>query len=108
MSRKNNIFSEKTIKCLVYIVLFFNIVDIVVTIRFIKHGNYNENNPFMKLFLDMDGVMPFIFIKSFLICAGCYFLYKYREKIMAQLGIYMCFCFYWALICQFYYFLYLK
>ena len=88
--------------------MLFNIIDIFVSIRVIKYGVLKENNPFMRLFMNMDGVMPFIFIKSFLICAGCYFLFKYRGKIMAQIGAYLCFCFYWALICQFYYFILLK
>jgi len=101
-------FKGTVTKILVFFTMIFNVIDIFVTVYFIKYGKHDENNPFMKLFLDMDGVMPFLFAKSFLICAGCYFLFKYRDKIMAQVGAYMCFCFYWALICQFYYFLYLK
>ena len=85
--------------------MIFNVIDIFITVKFVKYGKHDENNPFMKLFLDMDGVMPFIFAKCFLICAGCYFLYKYRDKLISQIGAYMCFCFYWALICQFYYFM---
>jgi len=97
--------SEKITKTLVWSTMVFNIIDIFVTVRFIKFGKHDESNPFMRLFLDMDGVMPFIFAKCFLICAGCYFLYKYRDKLISQIGAYMCFCFYWALICQFYYFM---
>jgi len=97
--------SEKITKTLVWSTMVFNIVDIFITVRFIKFGKHDESNPFMRLFLDMDGVMPFIFAKCFLICAGCYFLYKYRDKLISQIGAYMCFCFYWALICQFYYFM---
>ena len=98
--------SEKITKFLVWMTMIFNVIDIFITVRFIKYGKHDESNPFMKLFLDMDGVMPFIFIKSFLICAGCYFLYRYRGKLMAQIGAYLCFSFYWALICHFYYFLF--
>ena len=102
------IFPNWLTKMLVYGTLAFNLIDIFVSVRFIKFGVHKENNPFMKFFLDMDGIMPFIATKTFLICAGCYFLFKYRDKLMAQLGAYLCFSFYWALICQFYYFLYLK
>jgi len=102
------IFGDRTIKFFVYMLALFNFVDIIVSVRVIKYGTLKEDNPFMKLFLDMDGVMPFLFVKTFLICSGCYFLYKYRDKLMAQIGAYMCFCFYWALIVHFYYFLWIK
>lgn len=101
-------FKDVITKILVFFTMIFNVIDIFMTIKIIKFGKMDENNPFMKFFLDMDGVMPFIFAKTFLICAGCYFLYKYREKLMAQIGAYLCFCFYWALICQFYFFVFVK
>ena len=101
-------FKDVVTKVLVFFTMMFNVIDIFVTIKIIKFGKMDENNPFMKFFLDMDGEMPFIFAKTFLICAGCYFLYKYREKLMAQIGAYLCFCFYWALICQFYFFVFVK
>ena len=100
--------SDNIVKICIYFIMLFNIVDIAVSVRVIKYGNFKENNPFMKLFLEMDGIMPFVFVKTFLICAGCYFLYKYRDRIIAQIGAYICFCFYWALIVQFYYFLWCK
>jgi len=103
-----NVFSKKIVDFLLFSVLIFNVIDIFVTVRFIKHGKHDENNPFMKLFLDMDGVMPFITLKSSLICLGLYLLYKKKDKILAQIGAYFCFCFYWALICQFYFFLWVK
>jgi len=102
------IFKSSYVKFFILSTMIFNIIDIFVTVRFIRYGNYNENNPFMKFFLNMEGIMPFVFAKSFLICAGCYFLFKYRDKLMAQIGSYLCFCFYWALIVQFYYFLIIK
>jgi hypothetical protein len=102
------LFSKKTMDYLVSGILLFNMIDIVVSIRTIKYGQHIENNPFMKFFMDMDGYMPFVFAKTFLICAGCYFLYKYKTHIIAQVGAYMCFSFYWALIISFYYFLWCK
>ena len=102
------IFSNKLFRFFIFATMFFNVVDIVVTIKFIKYGQWGENNPFMKMFLDMGGVMPFILVKSLLICGGLYVIYKKRDKVIAQLGAYLCFCFYWALIIHFYYFLWCK
>jgi len=102
------IFGDKLFKFFIFATMFFNVVDIAVTLRVIKYGTLHENNPFMKMFLNMDGIMPFIFVKTLLICGGTYLIYKKRDKIIAQLGAYLCFCFYWALILQFYYFLWCK
>ena len=102
------VFNEKIFRFFIFSTVIFNIIDIFITVRFIKYGKYDENNPFINLFLSMDGIMPFILIKTLLICGGLYFIYKKRDKIMAQIGAYLCFCFYWALIVQFYYFLWFK
>jgi len=102
------IFNEKIFRFFIFSTMLFNVIDIAVTVRVIKYGNLDENNPFMKLFLNMDSIMPFIFIKTLLICGGLYLIYRKRDKIMAQIGAYLCFCFYWALIVQFYYFLWCK
>ena len=99
------IIKGKMFKILTICLLIFNVIDIVVSIRFIKYGQHLENNPFMQMFLNMNSVMPFIVVKTFLICGGLYLLYKRKDKILAQLGIYLCFCIYWALIIHFYYFL---
>jgi len=96
---------KKTFRILVSALLLFNLVDIVVSVRFIKYGQYTENNPFMKVFLEMNSVMPFIVVKTFLICGGLLLLYNRKGKILSQLGIYLCFSIYWALIVHFYYFL---
>ena len=101
-------FSRKTTVKLVYGTLLFNLIDIVVSVRAIKYGAYKENNPLMKIFMDMEGVMPFILSKTILVCAGCYFLFKYKDYLIAQIGAYVCFSFYWALIVHFYYFLWCK
>ena len=97
------LFSKKIIKAFIYGILFFNLVDIFVSIGVIKNGLYKENNPFMNIFMKMDGIMPFILVKSILICSGCYFIYRYKDVLMAQIGAYLCFSFYWALIVHFYY-----
>jgi len=102
------IFNEKVFRFFIFSTMVFNVIDIAVTVKFIKYGKYGENNPFMKVFLSMDGIMPFILIKTLLICGGLYFIYKKRDKILAQIGAYLCFCFYWALIAHFYYFLWCK
>ena len=99
------IIQKKIFKILITCLLIFNIIDIVVSVKFIKYGQHLENNPFMQTFLNMNSVMPFILVKTFLICGGLYLLYKRKDKILAQLGIYLCFCVYWALIIHFYYFL---
>ncbi len=85
----------------------FNIIDIFVSIRIIKFGLYEENNPIMKYLLDI-GIMPFIIFKISLISIGIYILWSYRNKLLAQIGAYISFSFYWALICMFYYFLVIK
>ena len=102
------VFGDRLFKFFIFATMLFNLIEIVVTVRFIKYGKMDENNPFMKMFLTMDGVMPFIFAKTLLICGGLYFIYRKRDKIMSQIGAYLCFCFYWALIVQFYYFLWCK
>ena len=102
------IFNEKVFRFFIVATMLFNVIDIVVTVNVIKYGKFDESNPFMKMFLNMDGVMPFILMKTLLICGGLYLIYKKRDKIIAQLGAYLCFCFYWALIVQFYYFLWCK
>jgi hypothetical protein len=102
------VFNERIFRFFIFSTMMFNIIDIFVTVRFIKYGKYDENNPFINLFLSMDGIMPFVLAKTLLICCGLYFIYKKRDKIMAQIGAYLCFCFYWALIVQFYYFLWFK
>ena len=101
------ILKKKTLDFLVSFILLFNIIDIVVSVRFVKYGPYLESNPFMKSFLSMNSIMPFIFIKTFLICGGLYILYKRRNKPIARLGVYLCFSIYWALIVHFYYFLWI-
>ena len=102
------IFNEKVFRFFILSTMVFNVIDIIVTVKVIKYGTFDENNPFMKMFLTMDGIMPFILAKTLLICGGLYFIYKKRDKVMAQIGAYLCFCFYWALIVQFYYFLWCK
>jgi len=102
------IFNDSILKVLIGFTLIFNVIDICVTVKFIKYGGYKENNPFMNYFLKMEGIMPFVLIKTLLICAGIYLLYKRRDYLIARLGIYLCFCFYWALIAHFYYFLWCK
>ena len=99
------ILKKRTIDLLTSFILFFNVIDIVVSIRFIKYGPYVESNPFMKSFLSMNSLMPFVFVKTFLICGGLYILYTRKNKAIARLGLYMCFSIYWALIIHFYYFL---
>ena len=100
--------NEKISSILVYFTLFFNVIDIFVTIFFIKYGKYQENNPIMNYFLKMDGTMPFILTKTILVGGGAYLLLKYKSKLAAQIGSYVCFCFYWALVVQFFFFLTLK
>jgi len=101
------IFSEKITKFFLYGTMFFNIIDAFVTVRVVKYGHLEENNPIMKYMLDI-GVLPFVAFKTTLVAMGVYILWKYRNKLIAQIGAYFCFSFYWTLICLFYHFLYLK
>jgi len=100
-------FSKRIFKFLLNCTLIFNVIDIIVTIRYIRFGAFEENNPLMKYMLDI-GIIPFILLKTMLVAMCCFFLYRYKEKIISQIGIYICFCFYWALIVSFYYFIALK
>jgi len=99
--------SERMTKLFLYFTMFFNIIDACVTVKVVKFGHLEENNPIMKYMLDI-GVLPFVAFKTSLVVVGIYFLWKYRNKLMAQIGSYFCFVFYWTLICQFYYFLWIK
>jgi hypothetical protein len=102
------IFKEKIFKALVLFILLFNIIDIAISTKYIKYGSLSEDNPLMETLLNMNSLLPFILLKSFLICGGLYILYKRKDKLLAQLGIYLCFCLYWGLIVHFYYFLLIK
>ena len=88
------LFKKRIFDFFIFSTLFFNIIDIIVTVKFIKFGGHDEANPFMKIFLSMDSVMPFIFFKTLLVCVGLYVLHKKRHKIIAQIGAYFCFCIY--------------
>ena len=98
------LFSANMMKFLLSLTAIFNIIDIIVSIKIIKFGSYEENNPIMKYLLDI-GIMPFIIFKISLISFGIYVLWTYKDKLLAQIGAYISFSFYWALICMFYYFL---
>jgi len=101
-------FNEKQIKLFLWATIIFNLIDTVVSIYVIKFGNLKESNPIMDFFLKFDSIMPFVFAKMFLICSGSYIIWKRRDMLIAQLGAYFVFGFYWALIVQFYFFLVLK
>ncbi len=97
--------SKKWTKKLLIFTLIFNVIDIVISIRHIRYGLLKESNPFMETLLSMNSLVPFILGKSLLICFGCYILLKYSEYLIAQLGAYLAFCCYFALVLHFYYFL---
>jgi hypothetical protein len=110
-------FNEKQIKLFLWATIVFNLIDTVVSIYVIKFGHLKESNPIMDFFLKFDSIMPFVFAKMFLICSGSYIIWKCsgsyiiwkrRDMLIAQLGAYFVFGFYWALIVQFYFFLVLK
>ncbi len=88
-------------------ILLFNLVDIVLTLLYIKFGNVTEDNPLMQIALDY-GVFEFIMIKSALVCFGCYFLNKFRHLVIATLGIYFCFIAYFTTILSFFLFICLE
>lgn len=81
-------------------ILLFNLVDIVLTLIYIKFGDVAEYNPIMRVVLDY-GVFEFVMIKSALVCFGCYFLNKFRNLFIATLGIYFCFIAYFTTVLSF-------
>jgi len=99
------LFKEKSTKLFISFILVFNIIDILVSTRYIRYGHLSEENPLMRVLLSMNSLMPFIVLKSFLVCGGLYILYQKRRTVLSQIGLYFCFCFYWGLVIHFYYFL---
>jgi len=88
-------------------ILLFNLVDIVLTLLYIKFGKVTEDNPLMQVALDY-GVFEFIIIKTTLVCFGCYFLNKFRHLFIATLGIYLCFIGYFTTVFAFFLFICLE
>lgn len=85
---------------LIAYIVTFNIIDIYATLWFINNKLAIEVNPLMCAALEM-GVAFFIFIKLFLVTAGCYILNKNKDKKIARYSILVAFMVYFILMLYF-------
>ena len=85
---------------LLVLILIFNLVDISVTSTIVSLGLAYEVNPFMEVTLGW-GIVYFVLIKLFIMCGGCYLLWKRKETFFAKAGIIICFLVYFVLMLHF-------
>jgi hypothetical protein len=85
----------------IFLILLMNLIDVFLTIRYIKYGRLLEANPVMGKFLEF-GVLPFIIAKSTLVFGGCYLLWKYRDRWLVRYGIYISLVSYFTVLTIFY------
>ena len=95
------------IKGLILSILVFNTFDAFLTTKYIiELLILEENNPLMLYLIRLDlGVLPFVLPKTFIVCAGCYLLWKRVENPLAQVGAYFCFIAYFTIVIHFYFFI---
>ena len=94
--------SNKLLKILLASTIFFNVIDLIVSSCIIYYGMVEETNPVMEMYLSL-GIIPFIIAKVVLVGGGCVILWKHREKLLAQAGIYIVFLYYLSLMGYFIY-----
>jgi len=65
--------------------LVLNLVDLVATLFFVEGGYAVEANPLMARLLEL-GAAPFALGKLLLVTAGVLVLWRYRARLLSQVG----------------------
>ena len=71
-------FSNRTLIKMLVLLAVLNTVDAFSTLYFVSNGYAKELNPLMAMCLEM-GVLPFLFVKLFLVSLGIGFLWHAKE-----------------------------
>ena len=87
---------------LIAYIISFNLIDIYATLWFINNNLAVEANPIMHEALE-NGQSFFIFIKLFLVIAGCYILRKNIDKKIAKASVWLAFFLYLSLMLYFWF-----
>jgi len=85
---------------LIAYIIFFNLIDVYTTLWFINNDLAVEANPIMHEALE-NGQSFFIFIKLFLVIAGCYILGRNKDRKIARCSILLAFVVYLLLMLYF-------
>jgi hypothetical protein len=79
------------------LLLLFNLLDTLLTLKYIKYGPLDEANPLMAMLLDGDGGV-FGFIKIFVTTIFTIFLWINRDKKLSRVCLYILSFFYSAIM----------
>ena len=87
---------------LIAYIISFNLIDIYATLWLINNNLAVEANPIMYEALE-NGQAFFIFVKLFLVLAGCYILRKNIDKYIAKVSVWLAFFIYLSLMLYFWF-----
>ena len=77
--------------------ILFNVLDTILTVKYIKYGPLDEGNPIMALLLEGDGCL-FAFLKIFVTTILTLSLWLNRKHKIARFFLYLLSVFYLALL----------
>tara|TARA_B100000686_G_C16769104_1_gene963832 strand:+ start:1439 stop:1735 length:297 start_codon:yes stop_codon:yes gene_type:complete len=80
--------SDTQVKILIFLVIFLNLSDMLVTLWVLESGIGTEANPIMKYFLDL-GVHYFVLVKIMAVSVACFIFWLNRKLKFAIIGLYV-------------------
>ena len=77
--------------------IIFNVLDTILTVKYIKYGPLDEANPIMAFLLQGDGCL-FTFLKIFVTTILVFLLWFNRKHKIVRICLYVLSAFYLALV----------
>ena len=78
-------------------ILVLNILDAVFTMVWIETGVATEANPLLRTLVN-EYPLGFVLVKTALVSAGCYLLWKFRSRATSIVGVFIAFLVYYFLL----------
>ena len=77
--------------------VFMNLADALLTLRFIELQTAVEANPIMAYLLSVHPAL-FFFVKTLVVSTGAFFFYINRERLLARISLLLCVIIYFCVI----------
>ena len=80
-------------KLVLFSIFVFSLIDCLATLWWLRLGITREMNPLMYQALSIHPIY-FVLVKIFLVGAGLYLLYRYKQHMITRIGVLIAFCSY--------------
>jgi hypothetical protein len=93
--------AARLVEVFIVATLVLNVIDATGTVLVLEKGLALEANPILQAAYEWGGIVALVAVKSILVASGSFILWRYRGRLAARLGAYVCFVTYWALVLWF-------